>query len=99
MSSASFANIELEFTPPWTALVLLSLWLVGVAAALVHVPGPAAATLFLCVGTLASGAWDDGVISHTAILTGRSVGEVPFRRLRVRMRFKLPCEATSGNKM
>jgi hypothetical protein len=43
--------------------------------------------------------WDDGLTRRTALVTRRTAGEVAFRRLRVRMRFRLPSEASSGNKM
>jgi len=153
VSSASFANIELEFAPSWVALALLFAWLAGLLAALIHVDWPLVPKVLLGIGTLSSGiwglrglatgvargairratwtadgtwhllngaghvwqsklarsarcwtriailVWDDGVTRRTAFVTRRSAGEVPFRRLRVRMHFRLPSETSSGNKM
>ncbi len=143
MSSASFASIELEFTPPWMLLGLLFAWLIGLVVAIGHLEWPAAPRALLGfvalsmggwgMWTLATGlagkavqratcapdgnwslvdragrtwqsrlarparcwsvmtilVWDDGMTRRTAIVTRRTVGEAPFRRLRVRMRFEL----------
>jgi Membrane-bound toxin component of toxin-antitoxin system len=153
VSSASFASIELEFTPPWTLLGLLFAWLTGLVAAIAHLEWPTAVRVLLgftalplggwgiwmlatglarkavqratwladgtwrlvdraghawharltraarCWSSLAILVWDDGVTRRTAIVTRDSVGEVPFRRLRVRMRFNLPSETSSGPRM
>ena len=153
MSSASFASIELEFSPPWIALVVLLAWLGGLIAALIHVDWPAVPKILLGTGTLMGGSvglrtlatglsrsairratwtadgtwylvngdgqvwpsllarsarcwtrvailvWDDGMARRIAFVTRRTAGEVAFRRLRVRMHFRLPSEASSGNKM
>ena len=52
-----------------------------------------------CWSRLAILVWDDGMTRRSAIVTRGTVGEVPFRRLRVRMRFELPSEASSGPRM
>ncbi len=153
MSSASFASIELEFTPPWTLLSLLFAWLIGLVVAIGQLEWPTTTRVLLGFAALTTGGWglwmlatgwaghavqratwtsdgkwrlvdgagrtwqsrlarparcwsriailvwDDGMTRRTAIVTRGTVGDVPFRRLRVRMRFELPSEASSGPRM
>ena len=153
MSSASFASIELEFTPPWALLSLLIAWLIGLVVAIGQLEWSITARVFLGLAALSMGGrgmwalasglargavhraiwsadgkwclvdrggrtwesrlarptrcwsrlailvWDDGMTRQSAIVTRGTVGEVPFRRLRVRMRFELPSEASSGPRM
>ncbi|HZF25845.1 MAG TPA: hypothetical protein VEZ88_06250 [Steroidobacteraceae bacterium] len=43
--------------------------------------------------------WHDGATRRRAIVTRSSVGADSFCRLRVRMRYELPCETRSGPRM
>ena len=153
MSSAPFASIELEFTPPWALLGLMLAWVTGLVIAIGCLEWPVAprvalGSVALTMGTcgirmLATGmarnavhraawsadgqwclverggyasqsrlarptrcwsriailVWDDGMTRRVALVTRGSVGETQFRRLRVRMRFELPSNASSGPRM
>lgn len=43
--------------------------------------------------------WDDGSTRRVAFVTRRSVGADLFRRLRIRLRFSLPCDLSPSRKM
>ena len=146
MSSTPYANIELEFRPPWLLMALFVAWLMGMIASLAQLDWPvgvraALAAVILITGGqglaaiatgLMSGAvqraiwsadgrwrlvnragrawetrlhsstrcwsrlgflvWDDGSNRQRAIVSRSSVGAEAFRRMRVRLRYELPCD-------
>ena len=55
MSSASFASIELEFTPPWPLLSLLIAWLIGLVVAIGQLEWSITARVFLGLAALSMG--------------------------------------------